>query len=221
MLRLYALKTGVQSMGRVKCYVDGFNLYHAINELERPDLKWLSLRAVARLMLHSGDELTGVHYFTAVVHWDPEKSRRHREYIKALKATGVHVIESYFQNSDKVCRKFARSCPFYEEKQTDVALASQVLSDTFSGGVDRQIVVTVDADQVPLFRHIREARPDISIEIAAPPRRLSRARELGKLATWRRELTVGQLMSCLLPRNVHDANGRVVARCPAAYKTSF
>lgn len=72
------------SMARVKCYVDGFNLYHALSELKRPTLKWLNLRTVAEVMLQPGDELAGVHYFTAVVHWNKEKALRHRAYIEAL-----------------------------------------------------------------------------------------------------------------------------------------
>lgn len=38
-------------MTTVKCYVDGLNLYHAIEELGRNDLEWLSLKAVAQLLL--------------------------------------------------------------------------------------------------------------------------------------------------------------------------
>ena len=26
---------------RVACYIDGFNLYHAIDDLDKPHLKWL------------------------------------------------------------------------------------------------------------------------------------------------------------------------------------
>lgn len=204
-------------MSLVKCYVDGFNLYHAINDLGRPHLKWLNLRALAQLMLREGDQLVGVHYFTAVVHWDKEKAQRHREYIKALQAVGVEVTESYFKGNDKHCRLFSRSCPFYEEKQTDVALATRALRDAMGGAAERQIVVTADADHVPLFRNVREACPRVWIELAAPPGRLNRARELGKLATWHRELTAGQLMSCQFPRNVADGSGKIVARCPSAY----
>ena len=36
-------------MTRVACYVDGFNLYHAINDLNKPHLKWLDIRAVAQI----------------------------------------------------------------------------------------------------------------------------------------------------------------------------
>jgi uncharacterized LabA/DUF88 family protein len=204
-------------MTTVKCYVDGFNLYHAINDLARPGLKWLNLRTVAEIMLKPGDVLAGVHYFTAVVHWNKEKAYRHRTYIEALKAVRVAVSESYFKSNDKACRKFTRSCPFYEEKQTDVALATQVLRDALTGAADRQLVVTADADQVPLFRHIRESAPSVRIELVAPPGRLHLARELATLATWYRELTVGQLLSSRFPRNVKNENGKIVARAPADY----
>ena len=32
---------------RVACYVDGFNLYHAIDDLRKPHLKWVNLWALA------------------------------------------------------------------------------------------------------------------------------------------------------------------------------
>src|SRR5687767_1436423 len=116
-------------MRRVNCYVDGFNLYHAIRETGRQELKWLSLVSVAQLTLRPGDVLAAVHYFTAVVHWDKQKAQRHREYITALRSTGVRIADSYFVNNHKMCRKFSRACPFYEEKQTDVGLATRVLRD--------------------------------------------------------------------------------------------
>lgn len=35
-------------MRGVIVYIDGFNLYHAIDRLNEPSLKWLDLRAVRR-----------------------------------------------------------------------------------------------------------------------------------------------------------------------------
>jgi hypothetical protein len=34
-------------MRRVIVYIDGFNLYHAIDDLRKPWLKWLDLQAMA------------------------------------------------------------------------------------------------------------------------------------------------------------------------------
>ena len=98
-----------------------------------------------------------------------------------------------------------------------MGLATRVLRDALSGLVDRQIVITADTDHIPLFRHVREACPDVRLELLTPPGRLNRARELGSIAHWQSELTVGQLTHCTFSRNVCDRDGRVVARAPAAY----
>lgn len=91
-------------MSRVCCYVDGFNVYHAIDALGRPELKWLSLMALAKSFLGKIDSMISVTYFTAAMRWNPEKAQRHREYIAALAASGVEVIESRFQKSGNIVR---------------------------------------------------------------------------------------------------------------------
>jgi uncharacterized LabA/DUF88 family protein len=204
-------------MARVSCYVDGFNLYHAISELGRDDLKWVNLRRVAQSICRQDDELVGVSYFTAVQTFDKEKSARHCEYIKAIEASGVDVILSRFQSTPKWCFRYERSCIFREEKQSDVAFAMQVLDDAVSKVCERQILITADADHIPLVRRVRTRYTHISIEVWAPPGRLSRARELGALASWHDELTPSRLAACLLPRNVTNEYGHIVARCPAKY----
>jgi hypothetical protein len=35
-------------MRDVIAYIDGFNLYHAIDDLEKPHLKWLDLNALSK-----------------------------------------------------------------------------------------------------------------------------------------------------------------------------
>lgn len=204
-------------MPKVSFYVDGFNLYHAIKALERPELKWLNLRALANTFLEKQDTLEGVTYFTAPMVWDPEKFHRHSEYITALRATGVEVIKSRFLKSNKYCKTFSRYCGFHEEKQTDVAFAVRVLRDAQLGVMDRAVLVTADSDQIPLVTEIRQSFPTLEVHIAAPPRRMREARELCDVASRRAEISEGRLASCLLPRNVSDQEGRVVAKCPSSY----
>lgn len=206
-------------MSRVGCYVDGFNLYHAIEALGRPDLKWLSLSTLARSYLRDRDTLEGVLYFTAVMKWNPEKANRHREYMRALAATGVEVVESKFLKSNKFCGEYQRWCDFSEEKQTDVAIAARVMSDVHCGRVNRALLFTADSDQIPLVRQVRVDLPDVSVEVVAPPGRMRQARELCAAATRFGELSPGRIGTCKFPRNVADDSGRVVARCPAAYLT--
>lgn len=204
-------------MAKVSFYVDGFNLYHAIRALERPELKWLNLKKLADSFLEKNDTLSSVTYFTAPMVWDPEKYHRHMEYIIALEAVGVEVIRSRFLKTNKYCKGFERYCSFHEEKQTDVAFAVRLLRDAHLGIMDRAILVTADSDQIPTVRELTESFPTLVVEIAAPPGRLREARELCAAATKRSEISPGRLATCILPRNVSDESGRVVARCPASY----
>ena len=74
---------------RVACYVDGFNLYHAIDALGDPLLKWTDLRSLAASYLGEDDTLVRVAFFTALNTWDQAKRGRHVNFISALEATGV------------------------------------------------------------------------------------------------------------------------------------
>ena len=202
---------------RVNMYVDGFNLYHALDQQAEPPLKWLNLRELARTFLAPGEALNRVVYFTAVLTWDHEKQRRHRTYIAAQRAVGVDVVESIFKKVTKHCRTAARNCSRYEEKQTDVALAVAMLSDAMRNDYDRAILITADSDQIPLLKELRASFPEKPITLAAPPGRAKDARELGAIAADRKPLTVERLRACPLPRDVRDADGKSVASMPAAY----
>ncbi len=52
--------------GRVAWYVDGFNLYHAVQALERPVLKWLDMHGLAASYLRGQQTLQAVNFFTAL-----------------------------------------------------------------------------------------------------------------------------------------------------------
>jgi uncharacterized LabA/DUF88 family protein len=204
-------------MRRVCVYIDGFNLYHAIEALKNPVLKWVSYRTLAESFLRSGEELSRVCFFTAVLTWDKEKQARHKNFIKAQKACGVEVIESNFRRTMRHCRLMDRYCPRHEEKQTDVAFALAVYSDAIKGLFDRAVLITADSDQVPLVRSLRRDFPEKKITLAAPPERGGEARELGAAVHERIPITVGRLSGCRLPRTITDERGRTIATRPAIY----
>ena len=199
-------------------YVDGFNLYHAVKALARPELKWLNLKDLAASFLRQGDTLSSVCYFTAVQSFPAYKAARHRRYIDALKAQGVEVITSNFQQVQRNCRDYARSCRFQEEKRTDVALASRYLMDAVQGVADRILIVTADSDQIPAVQAIQAHRSGVDLELVVPPGRRGHARELASMFPGTPvELTAGRLGANLLPRTVYKPNGSVAATCPAEW----
>lgn len=204
-------------MSKTACYVDGFNLYHAVDSLGVPHLKWLNLKALAEIFLRPEDELHGVVYFSALMVWERGKSQRHKEYINALKAVGVEPVLSKFLQSDKHCRAYDRYCNFTEEKQTDVGFSARVICDVLTRDIQRVILITADSDQVPTVAAIRGLKPDIHVLVAPPPNRLQIAKELAFVAHDAREISSGRLERCLFPRNVKNAAGKVLARCPARY----
>jgi uncharacterized LabA/DUF88 family protein len=161
--------------------------------------------------------LRTVYFFTAILKWNPEKTARHQIYVNALRAVGVTVVESNFKKSRRHCRDTDRHCAFYEEKQTDVALAVTLVKDAFMDTFDRAILVTADSDQIPAVRLITDTFPQKRLTLMAPPGRLTSARELGGYIPDRRELTAGRLATSLLPRDVLGANGRKAAVMPANY----
>ncbi len=202
---------------RTAAYLDGFNLYHAIDQLGDPLLKWVDLRSLAASYLREGDTLDRVAFYTAYNTWDPGKRARHLGYVRALQANGVEVVLSQFAKIQKNCVKHARTCHFREEKRTDVAIATDMLSDCYERGIQRTLLFTADSDQIPAVDHIRSRFPENAIYMVAPPKRLSNARELGDACHGRTELTAGRLRAHLLPHEVRDAAGRLIAACPARY----
>lgn len=202
---------------KVGVYVDGFNLYHAIQALNLPRLKWLSLIALSSSFIKPHEVLTKVRYFTAIQNHFHDKAQRHRKYIDALSATGVVVHLSRFQKATKYCGTREAGCAFHEEKQTDVKFSTAALIDAYEAGIRRAVLVTADSDQVPTVEVLKAHRNQIGVTVVAPPGRVNVARELGQKADEIMELTPGRLAACLLPRNVYDTNGKFVAACPVEY----
>lgn len=204
---------------RVRVYIDGFNLYHAIAGLKDQRLKWLNFWRLSETLLEEGEILDEVNFFTAVLTWNKEKQQRHVNFLNACRAVGVRVHEANFKQSHKVCLAYERQCKFFEEKQTDVAIAVMMVSDAIARNFDRAILITADSDQVPTARFIAQV-PGVKLTLIFPPGRKTTARELSNIIPDRHELSLGRLLTCQLPRSVSNEAGRVVATMPALYMTS-
>ena len=203
---------------RVRVYIDGFNLYHAIAALKDTRLKWLNFWKLSETFLRPGEALVEVNFFTAVLTWNYDKQQRHVNFIKACETVGVNVHLATFKNSYKTCMSFDRECKFFEEKQTDVAIAVRLVSDALTGQFDRAILVTADSDQIPTVRFVA-GLPSCKISLIFPPGRKSTARDLGLAIDDRQELLPGRMLTCLLPRTVFTASGKAVAHMPSTYLT--
>lgn len=212
-----SVESQAQIRRQVRVYIDGFNLYHAIATLKEDDLKWINYWNLSLSLLKEGEILDEVNLFTAVLTWNYNKQKRHVNFIRACEAVGVRVHNATFKRSFRECQESQRTCRFFEEKQTDVAIAVKLVADALTGGFDRAILMTADSDQIPAARFVSQL-PNRSLTLIFPPGRKKVARELGAVVADRRELTSGHLRTCRLPRTVRNEAGKVVATMPALYE---
>lgn len=96
---------------KVACYIDGFNLYHAIKSLPPPNqhLKWVDLWGLASAFIrHSEERLVAVYYFSALAYWLPAAQARHEAFIAANRALGVTAVLGRFQGQNAAVRRLRR-----------------------------------------------------------------------------------------------------------------
>ena len=198
---------------RTSAYIDGFNLFHALDELNDPSLKWLDLWSLTASLLRPTNTLTQVKYYSAYATWLPEAHSTHRAYVRALEATGVNVVLGKFKNKHITCKSCGQTFITKEEKQTDVNIAIGLIADCLQDRYDRAILISADTDLVAAVKEARRLRPDKEVFIAVPPGRLKFARDFGT----RYEIKPGRLKNHLLAAQYKDARGKVIVTRPAKY----
>ena len=199
-------------MRRVIVYIDGFNLYHAIDDLGRSSLKWVDLRALAESLLRKGETLKAVKYFSAFATWMPDRYARHRDYVEVLKSRGVETHMAQFKEKPRKCLKCKATWIGHEEKETDVQIAVHMVSDGLRGEVDRLIVISADTDLAPPIRMLAHYAPKCEVFVAAPPKRFGKCRALKPAM----EITAGRIGKCLLPEVNQIGPGKIIKR-PQSY----
>lgn len=197
-------------MRRVIVYIDGFNLYHAIDDLKQPHLKWLDVRSLAEGLLRKDEVLKSVKYFSAFATWLPPSYARHRDYVDAIMSRGVITHLAQFKKKPRKCFSCGAKWIGHEEKETDVQIAVHMVADALKGEADRLIAITADTDIAPAIRMIASSAPKCEVFVAAPPKRLGKCRALRP----KLELTPGRLAKCLLPAQVEIGEGKTINRPP-------
>lgn len=199
-------------MDRVRAYVDGFNLYYGLREKHGRKYHWLDLEGLAQRLLKPGQSLDRTTYFTARVRNQPASQQRQTVYLEALAAhsSQLLVVEGRYQEKQKHCRSCGATWTEYEEKETDVSVATALLEDAANDRFDVALVISADSDLCPAVRAVGRLAPEKRIIAAFPPKR--RSEDL------RREVAAGftigdaKLRQSQLPTIVVNTAGRKLAR---------
>lgn len=230
-------------MQRAGLYVDGFNLYHGIDDLvtrsiSRPHhYKWLSLKALGELVLaldqkrtKAQSQLAQVRYFSAWARHlhrpgapgEPTTFGKQQVYERALRATGVVTYMADFKPKHIRCKGphphravCGHTWTRHEEKQSDVAIAVHLLEDVFCDLIDHCYVLSGDTDLLPALRILRTRFPQKRVVCVTPPGRPTPT-EIQRLVDATITLREANLGSCLLPGELKSDDGSLIRR-PRAY----
>jgi uncharacterized LabA/DUF88 family protein len=207
----------------VSVYVDGFNLYHrALRNTRAPDgstYKWLDLEKLAAHVLSNPDYAIGrIRYFTARVRAlpsDPQAPLRQQMYLRALATlSSVTVHFGFFQKSQKKMQ-LVKPLPDgttmvkvhkFEEKGSDVNLATYLLFDAFQNEYDGAAVITNDSDLAEPIRIVRDTLAK-RVEVLDPCSDGRTSAELAKVATFYKPIRLGAISASLFPDSLTDVHG--------------
>jgi uncharacterized LabA/DUF88 family protein len=192
---------------RMIVYVDGFNLYHGLHSSSAHRNLWLDLPKLAR-SLRPQTSLISVKYFTASVLNEPAAQSRQDTYIAALTAAYPELVEvtmGRYQQKIRRCRNCDHPWHLYEEKETDVNIAVNLVADAAAARADTFLVMSADSDIAPAVRMAQRLNPGAFFLAAFPPKRFSN--ELKTLMPVSFQIGRGRISGALLPDSVTAADG--------------
>lgn len=193
---------------RVISFIDGFNLYHAISSLYRPELKWVDVRMLSLSFLRPiSEKLLNVFYFSAYAdHMSERAQKSQKAYIEALKLMQTMPILGQFKKKERRCPSCKHRWSSHEEKETDVNIASFLIDLAYQDAFDRALVISNDSDLTPAIRTVRKRFPQKRITTIAPPN-YYHSNELIQVSSDKARIRLEHLEKSLLPSLVKDTSG--------------
>jgi hypothetical protein len=196
-------------------YIDGFNLYHAIDDLQQPYLKWVDLWSLGRRIIKgTADPLVKVVFCTAYRRGPEGKKSRHRAYLDALSLTGVVIEYGHEVHEPSSCPACGARWETPREKATDINLALRVYEDAHDDLFDVAFIVSADTDQAATFSYLKRRFPTKRFFTVAPPGRVL-SQHLYNIANGKVVLKERDIHNAILPRDVTD--GMTVVSRPPEY----
>jgi len=201
-------------MKKLNLYIDGFNLYFGLRTYG-DKYKWLDVMAVGRELCRTDQTLGEVKYFTARIKGDDKsKIKRQTTYLEALATMGVTIIEGKYLKKKVRCPVCKKTYSIYEEKESDVNLATELLKDAVAEMAEVYMLVSGDSDLILPMETARDEYKQRVIPVFPPNRHSSEIkRRVGTPIIFGERL----LRKCQLPAVVTKADGYKLHR-PSAWK---
>lgn len=157
---------------KVIVYVDGYNFYYGLRN-GGPKWKrfyWLDIVKFFELMMLSDQELVEVNYYSARPLDDQQAADNQDVFFSA------NLLNPKFKlhlGRYKKKRFRCQNCGFnnrtYEEKESDVRVATGMLTDVFTKRCNVTIVVSADSDMIPSVEIIKGFASEHPVYVFVPP----------------------------------------------------
>lgn len=208
---------------RAIVYIDGFNLYYGC--LKGSKFKWLDLLALSKQLLDESQyKIEKIKYFTANIIDEDGSGTATRQgfYLKALSSIPnleIHygkfkkrektvkvvpplrvILEHPINKSQSVAEKTYVKGISYEEKGTDVNLASHLMIDLYENNFDVAMVISNDSDYLYALSHVKEKKKGLFIINTRLD--LLPQFELRHLTLGKKKLTAEKLQKAQFPETV-------------------
>ena len=212
---------------RTIIYIDGFNLYYRV---KHTPYKWLNLQKLSEAYLNlEQHHITKIKYFTALVKGtlkDHLNITRQHIYLRALKTLpNLEIIFGQFkkrqitglslryENGQYIEENILSAVSKWEEKESDVNIASHIIADAYEDEYDCAVLMSNDTDLKTPLIYVKE-KVKKQIGIISPRRNIHM--ELINICDFRKAITNKVLEQCQFPEKMRDAKGEFF--CPPKWK---
>lgn len=197
-------------------YIDGFNLYHAIDDLGLNYLKWNNLWKLGeRIMKGHAKPMVKVVWCSAYRRGDAGAKSRHKALHDALALSGVTPLMGHETMEPMQCKECQSWWEIPREKATDINMALAAYQDAVDDIFDAAFFVTADTDQAATLKFIKDRFPKKKLFVVTPPKR-EPSKHLHAIADGRVKITERMLDDCVFPLTVGEGVNTVY--CPREYE---
>jgi len=196
-------------------YIDSFNLYYGIlNNGGKKGKKWLNIESwLVKIFKPNQYDIQKIKFFTATVSGtkkDPLKPIRQEAYFRALNTLStLERIMGNFQRKKikiNVTDDISINARVYEEKGTDVNIATHIVNDAHNKRYDTAILVSNDSDIADAVRIVKEELK-LEVIIVNPSRNRYPSAVLSRYASFTKNVREGQITSSQFPHQLSDTRG--------------
>lgn len=218
----YGLKNASRDADRLHVRNGG-----AVKDCLGRSLYWLDMQRVILDLLVADEQCVGIKYFSAprkVPKRCPirnkqrliESNARQMTYFDALRTLPLIELRLgwYSEKSPYTCEACQHQTPRWEEKTTDVGIATSMVVDAYEDRFDTALVLSADADLVPPVQAVQARGREVIVAVFPGRTRADRLLALVKI---KRVIEIADLRNRVLPEAI-DRPGLRPLECPPHWR---